>query len=214
MNYLAHCLVATSIYPEADLNFYFGAMAPNFAHLAAIRLKISPKSVTPFAEGIRLHYATDNAFNSLPEVRQLRDQVHELLATVSLPYGPKTAIIDFSAQMLLDGFILDHHPGVLIKHNQAVARIANTPSLTPRETTRTETAVLQNFAVKQLQLGVPDYRLPYQIALRIHQRLKISRGLGFPLDLIPEIASIMAGYQIEVRKVSSTLLANTIAQLA
>lgn len=189
-------------------------MAPDFAGMAGVRLKIAPKSTTSFAQGVRLYYATDRVFNTLPEVRQLKHQARKLLATVQLTSGAKATVVEISAKLLLDGYVIAHYPDVLLKHNQAVTCFASAPAPSPAVIALSETGVLWQFAAKHLERGVPDYRLPYQIALQLHRRLKISRGLGFPPDLIPELASIMAAYQTEVHNASEALLAKTIAQLA
>ncbi len=102
MNFVGHLYIARRFDP--DLDFGLGAMLPDFAGMARVRLAAcDDESVRA---GIALHHATDDVFHALPSFTSLTTRTFEGLLARGTARGPARAVAHIGVEMLLDGELL------------------------------------------------------------------------------------------------------------
>ena len=103
MNFFAHALVA--LRRRADPLWLLGAMAPDFASMAGVRLA-RLEGEGALAAGIAFHHRTDEAFHGAPRFVSLMKSAREDLQARGLGLGPALGISHVGVELLLDGALV------------------------------------------------------------------------------------------------------------
>lgn len=100
MNFFGHALAAAALRPDPD--FVLGAMLPDLASMAGLRLLAAEEPV--LAEGISFHYASDARFHAAPAFRCAYLEATRALRAAGVRRGPARATAHAGLELLLDGF--------------------------------------------------------------------------------------------------------------
>jgi len=106
MNYGSHLLVAQEVKPLAKEAFLFSTMAPDFAKMAGTRLKRGMFK-RHRARGVDFHYATDNAFHTLPLFIELKAEARKELRSHVRDHAAD-GYSHMVTELLLDGVVFEH----------------------------------------------------------------------------------------------------------
>lgn len=117
MNFFGHAWLAAK--RRSDPAFVFGAMLPDLA--AMLRLRVESVQDGPVDEGRRFHLATDAVFHRLPAFERLNRASTRTLREAGLRSGPARAVGHVGVELLLDGWIAEHH-GVPVPYRPALER--------------------------------------------------------------------------------------------
>ena len=116
MNFFGHgCLAAET---RADAAFVFGAMLPDLAAMAGLRVAGVAHAATD--AGRRFHYATDAAFHRAERFQALCVAATHALGDAGLRRGPARAIGHVGVELLLDGWLAAEQ-GVPALYGEALA---------------------------------------------------------------------------------------------
>ena len=116
MNFFGHgCLAAEA---RADAAFVFGAMLPDLAAMAGLR--VSSVAHATADAGRRFHYATDAAFHRAEGFQTLCIAATHALRDAGLRRGPARAIGHVGVELLLDGWLAAER-GVPALYGEALA---------------------------------------------------------------------------------------------
>lgn len=102
MNFIGHLFVAR--WHRDDPGFGLGAMLPDFAGMARVRLAQSAHESVQ--AGIALHHATDQVFHDSEPFMALVAQLFQALARREVPRGPARAVAHVGVELLIDGELL------------------------------------------------------------------------------------------------------------
>ena len=117
MNFYAHAFIAAR--RDVQPSWVFGAMAPDFAAMAGMRL-IAVNGDCVLAEGVEFHHRSDDAFHGAPIFIELMEQARVELQGQGLGFGPAAGIGHVGVEMILDGVLVERH-GLLDCYVEAMA---------------------------------------------------------------------------------------------
>lgn len=100
MNFFGHALIAAA--ERRDAGFVLGAMLPDLASMAGLRLLAADEPV--LAAGISLHFASDARFHAEPAFRRACIEATYRLREAGVRRGPARAAAHAGLELLLDGF--------------------------------------------------------------------------------------------------------------
>jgi len=123
MNFFGHAWLATEA--RSDAAFVFGAMLPDLAAMAGLRVRAVDHAAAD--AGRRFHLATDAAFHRSELFTALALAATRELRGAGLRSGPARAIGHVGVELLLDGWIAERR-GVPALYGEALARV---PELAP-----------------------------------------------------------------------------------
>lgn len=103
MNFFAHALVA--LRRRDAPRWILGAMAPDFASMAGLRLT-RPSGTGDLAAGIAFHHLSDDAFHGAPRFVALMKAAREDLQARGLGIGAALGISHVGVELLLDGALV------------------------------------------------------------------------------------------------------------
>jgi hypothetical protein len=110
VNVLGHGYVAERVRP-GDLAHTFGALLPDLASMARVRLEAGASRASPLAAGIRCHHAADAAFHSHAAFVTGAAAVRRELLAAGLPTGPARAVAHAGYELLLDATLVGGEAG-------------------------------------------------------------------------------------------------------
>lgn len=100
MNFIGH--VAVALWDSEDPEFILGAMLPDLANMAGLRL---PRELRegPLKRGVSHHHQTDEHFHSESTFTDLTQSTLDRLQGLGVPRGSARAAAHVGVEMLLDG---------------------------------------------------------------------------------------------------------------
>jgi acyl carrier protein phosphodiesterase len=102
VNFIGHLLVARW---DSELPaFGLGAMLPDFASMAGIRL--TTVADADVARGVALHHRTDDVFHACPAFVALSRDAFTSLVAAGVERGPARAVAHIGVELLIDGELL------------------------------------------------------------------------------------------------------------
>ena len=107
MNFYAH-LVAAS-WHSRDANFALGAMLPDFATMAGLRLaslRLPAGQPASIAEGVRFHQQCDRAFHALGAFHRHQRLTLQHMLSAGLRRGPARGVAHVGVELCLDGALI------------------------------------------------------------------------------------------------------------
>ena len=116
MNFFAHACLANEVRPEPS--FVFGAMLPDFAAMAGLRVASVAHTVAD--DGRRFHHATDALFHRAERFRSLCRAGTRSLSGAGVRRGTARAIAHVGIELLLDDWIAAEQ-GVPACYGEALA---------------------------------------------------------------------------------------------
>ncbi|NVB36610.1 hypothetical protein G6O69_02115 [Pseudenhygromyxa sp. WMMC2535] len=120
MNFFAHAVLAAR--RSESPSWIVGAMAPDFASMAGMRL-VGIEDDDELARGVDFHHRSDDAFHGAPIFVELMEDARVELEARGLGFGPAAAIGHVGVELLLDGLLVDRL-GVLPSYRAAMAAAA------------------------------------------------------------------------------------------
>ena len=115
VNFLGHACVAGA--RCTDPRFVFGAMLPDFATMAGVRLEGTDDP--EIAAGVAFHHTTDDAFHGAPTFIELMSDARDVLEAEGVDLGPAMAVGHVGVELLLDGWLVDR-PGAEARYRVAL----------------------------------------------------------------------------------------------
>jgi hypothetical protein len=105
VNYFGHAAVAGWFATPATRGaIAFGAMLPDFAAMASVRLGDHAGDI---GAGIDFHHRTDAVFHRMPVVSGLMRDLFDRLIAGGVARGPSRAVSHVGVELLLDGVLID-----------------------------------------------------------------------------------------------------------
>jgi hypothetical protein len=160
MNFIGHLLVAR--WESALPTFGLGAMLPDFASMAGVRL--TAVSDAEVARGVALHHRTDDVFHACPAFVALSRDAFAALIAAGVERGPARAVAHIGVELLIDGQLL-REPPLGDAYLSALSAFADLPDAALREPERT---ALQRVSARLRAYGIPyDYERPELVTTRL-----------------------------------------------
>jgi hypothetical protein len=203
VNVLGHTFVARAA-GSADPEFLLGAVLPDLAPMAGIRLARGGIGGT-LGDGVRCHVRTDEAFHGLPAVRAGMGELRADLTRRGLASGPARAVGHAGWELMLDGTLLavpaaDDFRRALGAGEAALAALD--PADRPRWTA---------FLDRARRAPRPRYDDTRWVADRLHAMLARRPRLSLPLWQVPSVAAALARQVDAVRAAAPAVLTDTAA---
>jgi hypothetical protein len=161
VNFIGHAAVAlwTSQHPS----FVLGAMLPDFAGMARLRLATAPAD-PELARGIALHHRTDQVFHEARAFQELSQAVVLDLTRQGVARGPARAVGHVGVEMFIDGELVGDGE-VATAYLDALCHVDAIEPLLPDPGARER---WWRLAQRLTRHGVPyDYKNPAAVATRL-----------------------------------------------
>ncbi|HEV7761573.1 MAG TPA: hypothetical protein VGO78_21350 [Acidimicrobiales bacterium] len=200
MNFLGHTHVALA--SGDDPIYVLGAVLPDLASMARVRIDRARSGGGALHEGIRCHIETDAAFHAHPVFRRGAAAIRADLAPLDLPVGASRAIGHIGWELLLDGTLVG----------------SSTESAFQYALIEGERALPAIVAGDQPQWsgfldrwkGLPDPRLRYDepvwVAERLYLMLQSRPRLAFAEDAVPAVSRVLELHATPVAAVAAEML--------
>lgn len=200
VNVLGHTYVAAA-WPTSDRSFHLGAVLPDLASMARVRLDRG-RSAGPLADGIRCHHRVDAVFHDDPVFRQGSAALRRDLLGEGVPTGPARAIGHAGWELLLDG-VLVGTPTEEAYRRALGSAVDATSSIVPEDRER-----WRSFAShRSIPTVVFRYDDPGWVAERLFGMLEHRPRLRLDAALVPAVTSVLAGHVAEIGAAAPDLLA-------
>jgi hypothetical protein len=121
VNFVSHLTLAHAVRRQSG--FLLGAMLPDFASMAGVRLQpdgLADGGLAEVSAGVRHHLRVDDIFHGHPQFLALMAVCVDQLTVAGVPRGPARAAAHVGVELLLDGE-LGHDPAVVATYEQTVA---------------------------------------------------------------------------------------------
>jgi hypothetical protein len=205
MNVLGHAFVAERIRPGDDAHT-FGAVLPDLASMAGVRIDRADAGGAALAAGVRCHHAADTAFHSAPAFVAGAAAMRRELLAAGLATGPARAVAHVGYELLLDATLL----GGDAEHayRRAFAALATAEptfaALRPAGHEQWRRAV-SGFAARSRGRGGDGD--PAAIAERLVAILRHRPRLALAPDDAPVVAAVLGRHADDVRRAAPAVLA-------
>jgi hypothetical protein len=203
MNFFGHAWLAARARPDAA--FVFGAMLPDLAAMAGLRVeRVAHAAVDA---GRRFHLATDAAFHRSQRFASLVLGGTRALRAAGLRTGPARAVSHVGVELLLDGWLAGRH-GVPRLYDAA---LASGPSLVAQVALRggADAAPLGALCARIRGAGLPPDRWcePERLAARLARILAHRPRLALAASELAAVRAWGVGATDEVAREGPGLLA-------
>jgi hypothetical protein len=201
MNFIGHLHVAR--WHSDEPRFWLGAMLPDFASMAGVRLSPRDARGSPplqsiddeqVARGVQLHHRTDDVFHGAP---LFSAWVAETMATLSargVARGPARAVGHIGVEMLIDGELL-RQAELGSAYLSALAAFAGLDQATGG----TGTDALAALVSRLTRYGIPyDYERPEAVTARVSSVLARRPRLALDASAQAVVGSIMPDLKARV----------------
>jgi len=195
-----------------DAAFVFGAMLPDLAAMAGLR--VSEVGHADADAGRRFHYATDVAFHGAAGFSSLCSEATRALAAAGLRRGPARAIGHVGVELLLDGWLASER-GVPALYGEALAL---GPALAPSIVFRVERGVAPLLELCGRIAAAPhppdDWCAPERLTSRLARILGRRPLLALLAGELPAVRAWAAGARRSVERAAPALLQEVRGALA
>ena len=210
MNFFGHgCLAAET---RADAAFVFGAMLPDLAAMAGLR--VSGVAHETADAGRRFHYTTDAAFHRAESFQTLCVAATRALRDAGLRRGPARAIGHVGVELLLDGWLAAEQ-GVPALYGEALAL---GPGLAPAIAFRVDRSAAPLIElcerIATAKLSPEAWCEPERLAARLVRILARRPLLALEAHELPAVRVWGARARLEVARAAPALLAEVRSRLA
>lgn len=207
MNFIGHLHVARWL--QSEPAFLLGAMLPDFASMARVRLGEPADAVV--RAGVALHHRTDEAFHHQPDFVALMYETLTALTEHGVARGPARAVGHIGVEMLIDGELV-HAPG---NGDAYVLALDTARKLESDQRLGSETRAGLSFVHRRLRThGVPyDYRNTEAVVTRLTRALSARPRLAISPEHAKSVALVLPEIQRKVVTRLPALLAAVRAAL-
>jgi hypothetical protein len=201
LNFIGHLHVARA--RSDDPSFGLGAMAPDFASMARVRL--SQPSSAAVRAGIAFHHATDDLFHRADAFVSLLSETFARMIARGVGRGPARAVSHVGVELLLDGELLRDgsldapYLDALSAFEAHAADLAQEPSGRAR---------LSLMCARLSEHGVPhEYRNTEAVLGRLERTLRGRPRLALDAAARTAAGVVLAEMQPRVRGVTGEIVA-------
>ena len=204
MNVLGHTQVALATGRD-DPAFVLGAVLPDLASMAGVR--VASRSALPGAlgEGVGCHIRADEAFHADMRFRAGSGDLRRAVAGRGLASGPARAVGHAGWELMLDGTLVGGETERAFHTAVRAAGDAAAAALAPPDQARWAD-FLARFATAGPRLR---YDEPRWVAERLHAMLSRRPRLRLPADQVDAVADELASHARAVEAVAPAVLADT-----
>jgi hypothetical protein len=207
VNVLGHTYVAAARAPTEDLPFLFGAVLPDLAGMARIRLDRAARD-GPFGDGIRCHHQVDLAFHADRAFQHGAVALRADLEASGLARGPARAIGHAGWELLLDGALLGS--ATEASYRRALVHAPEAVGAVVAPSRERWTAWVERW--------MPPPPMHYDdaewVARRLYSMLADRPRLGFAPADIPTVTAALHRHADTVRSAAPGILARSITASA
>ncbi len=206
MNFIGHAAVA--LWERRDPAFVLGAMLPDLANMAGLRLPRSLASAA-LAEGVAHHHQVDDLFHADAAFTALTQLTLDRLSALGVPRGPARGVAHVGVEMLLDGELL-RDLEVQDAYEGALTQLSLVRGLFPAPIDQARWDAL---ALRLHAHGAPhDYRDTDAVALRLMHVFKTRPRLALDSESEQIVRRTLPDVQRYVVPQAPTLLSRLRAQ--
>jgi hypothetical protein len=207
MNFLSHHEIARRLNGERDRGYLFGTMAPDF--FGMFRVQRSNTASASISAGLALHQPTDNAFDELAPIKELRAS----MAASFKEFMPRWTAVQCSRvgkDILFDGIHLSQKP-VLLAYGRTMLFAASgnagiADMAQPTQQWMDRLRMLE-------EVGIPRYDDPLVVADSLQRRLRGTRT-EFDVSFIPELGASLAQHQVVVNEIGQAVVESVVERLS
>jgi len=202
VNFFGHGCLAAERRPDAA--FVFGAMLPDLAAMAGLRVAGVAHATTD--AGRRFHYATDAAFHRAERFQTLCIGATHALRAAGLRRGPARAIGHVGVELLLDGWLAEEE-GVPHLYGAALALgPALVPAVAFRVDGRAAPLVELCERIAKAKLSPDAWCAPERLAARLVRVLARRPLLALAASELPAVRVWAASARVDVARSAAALL--------
>ena len=199
MNFIGHLVVAR--WQRPDAGFGLGAMLPDFASMAGVRLATVPDA--DIAAGVALHHRTDETFHSAPAFVALMQEAVSALRQAGVERGPSRAVAHIGVELLLDGLLI-RRPDVGDAYVSALAAFGALPSA---RFAQPDEGPWRRLQARLISHGIPyDYERPEAVTTRLISILARRPSLALSDAAAGHVGSMLPDLKARVIERSEELL--------
>jgi hypothetical protein len=223
MNLVGHVAVAVRSDPDAAPGLLAGAMLPDLAAIARIRL-VASAPATPaddamrgLTDGIALHHASDAVFHASSWFHRHNQGLRDALLDAGIDRGAARACAHAGLEMLLDGRLVEDHAVVGATDSafdalstSGAARAAAAAAVAPGD------AAIWLDRLDQLgrSLDPRSYRSAMNVAHRLHRMTRGRARIELRAEHVARVADALGAYRPVVAHDSERVVDDVIQGLA
>ena len=212
MNVLGHAFVAERVRPDDDAHT-FGAVLPDLASMAGVRIDRVDAGGPAFADGVRCHHAADAAFHSQPAFAAGAAAMRRELLDAGLATGPARAVAHVGYELLLDATLAggDADDAFHRAFGALAAADSTLDALRPVGHDRWRAFVVRMAAVDRGPVAAGDRLV---IAERLVTVLRHRPRLALAPGDAPVVADVLDRHGPEVRRSAPAILAAVVGAVS
>lgn len=203
MNFFGHAWLAAQA--RSDAAFVFGAMLPDLASMAGLR--VTGVGHAAVDDGRRFHLATDAAFHRCERFTAIAFAATRELRGAGLRAGPARAIAHVGVELLLDGWLAERE-GVPVLYGEALGL---GPALAPALRFRrgADAAPLVELCARIASAALPPeaWCEPERLAARLARILARRPRLALEARELPAVCAWAPGARVAIAEAAPALLA-------
>jgi hypothetical protein len=212
MNFVGHLAIARRHGDEPT--YWLGAMLPDFASMAGVRLapsSVRDGAVAALVHGVAHHHAVDDVFHATAEFVGLTRLGVDALISRGIPRGAARAVAHIGVELLLDGEL--DPSGGLTDDYLAALRSGESGLLSAYAGASAEP--LEAVRLRLVQHGYPkEYAAPREVARYVVGILARRPSLAVPSAGVAHVADVLAELKGPARAALPAIVAAVHAGLA
>jgi hypothetical protein len=202
MNFLGHTHVALAAGRD-DAEYLLGAVLPDLAPMAGVRLADRSELTGPLGDGVACHLRADAAFHAHPAFRAGSGALRRALTDRGVASGPARAVGHAGWELLLDGTLVATATEAAFRRALAGGERARA-ALGPADGDRWRAFLDRGRAAAGLHYDDPTW-----VADRLHAMLARRPRLALPDSQVAVVAEVLGTHAAAVRSVAGAVLADT-----
>ncbi|MFM2418748.1 MAG: hypothetical protein RL385_3471 [Pseudomonadota bacterium] len=196
MNFVSHLALAQAV--RRDAGFLLGAMLPDFASMAGVRIRpdgLVDGGLAEVSAGVHHHLRVDDIFHGHPQFLALMAVCVDQLTLAGVPRGPARAAAHVGVELLLDGE-LGHDPAMVAAYVRTVAWGAQAAAEWSFHAARPLAGLLSRLH----RHGFPhEYASPEAVAARVVGMFAARPRLALSPANAPYLVGVLRDAQVDVR---------------
>jgi hypothetical protein len=213
VNLVGHVAVAVHHSPDATPGFLVGAMLPDLAAMARVRLTHAEGEV---GDGVAFHHASDTAFHASRWFNHHNQALRDALLAVGVDRGASRACAHAGLEMLLDGRLLA--AGLVVRGTEiAFAALAVDGPTLEAVCALVPPAAVSTWRARLQMIGRSIDRDAYtsgdEVAARLHRMTRGRTRIELRAEQVDAVARELDAYRPRVARDATSVLADVVLEV-